>query len=70
MSRKRSHCEESKAPRDGTAGAEWVTEKTTQASHPLVRLHNEILDFCTYAVPKGSEIADREKAIKRQAPAG
>jgi len=56
--RKRAHCEST------TLEAEWVTDRTTNAKHPLVKLHNEILDFTNYAVPKGEEIRNRELAIK------
>jgi hypothetical protein len=41
----------------------WISEHTQQTKHPLVRLHNEILDFCKYATPSQEEVALRLKAI-------
>lgn len=43
---------------------EWVTDKTTKAKHPLIKLHNEIIEFCDYAVPQGRKVEDRRQAIK------
>lgn len=44
--------------------APWITESTLQVKHSLVRLHNEILDFCAYVSPSKLESSRREKAIK------
>ncbi len=43
--------------------APWISENTKKTKHPLVRLHNEILDFCNYVIPSRAEISHREKAI-------
>ena len=58
---KREHCEDQKK---SITTAEWITDRTTNAKSPLVKLHNEILDFCNYIIPQGNDIKNREIAIK------
>ena len=43
---------------------DWITENTRRTKHPLIRLHNEILDFCNYIAPSRAEISSREKAVE------
>jgi len=42
----------------------WLSENTMKTKHPLVRLHNEVLDFCNYVAPTRNELAQRENALK------
>lgn len=66
FSKKRTHAEMSKTieeSEDEKNDSPWISENTTQAKHPLVRLHNEILDFCNYVTPTKNESERREKAI-------
>ena len=45
--------------------AEWMSRCTQMAKHPLVRLHNEMLDYCRYVSPTQKEMALRDKAIEK-----
>eukprot|EP01022_Parablepharisma_sp_SALTPOND_P023759 TRINITY_DN513_c0_g1_i3.p1 TRINITY_DN513_c0_g1~~TRINITY_DN513_c0_g1_i3.p1 ORF type:complete len:1302 (-),score=162.38 TRINITY_DN513_c0_g1_i3:3692-7597(-) len=68
FSKKRTHEEMEKAAREnseeGTIHGSWLTENTMKTRHPLVRLHNEVLDFCNYVAPTRAEISQREKAVQ------
>ncbi|MDR3582330.1 MAG: hypothetical protein P4L67_03595 [Candidatus Pacebacteria bacterium] len=41
-----------------------MSENTSKTRHPLVKLHNEILDFCNFVSLTRHEIVLREKAIQ------
>ena len=62
LPKKRLHSEDSKK---AESKADWITDRTLKATHPLVRLHNEILDYCEYVTPKGNEVNNRHTAITK-----
>lgn len=65
FSKKRSHEvmeKESINDQPRTHGA-WLSENTISTCHPIIRLHNEILDFCNYVSLNHGEINKRERAI-------
>jgi len=53
--------------KQNNSGSEWISEKTLNAKHPLVRLHNEILDYGKFVEPNEAQKKERHEAIKRVA---
>ncbi|KAI2488628.1 Cid1 family poly A polymerase [Fragilaria crotonensis] len=43
----------------------WMTVAASKNINPLVRLHNEIVDFCKLMEPKPSELSKREEWVVR-----
>lgn len=43
----------------------WMSQPSEPYINPLVRLHNEIVDFCSLMEPRPSELRQREKLVKR-----
>jgi non-canonical poly(A) RNA polymerase PAPD5/7 len=43
----------------------WMIQTPSVGSNPLVRLHNEIVDFCSLMEPKPQELLQRQNLVQR-----
>lgn len=43
----------------------WVKANTLNIKNPIIRLHNEIIDFCEYIAPTKTEHRSRMNSVNK-----